>query len=219
MKSFQCVVLALSCLVAASIDAEEAQTKPAEESTEAAEVAKEAEDAPMSQEEVMAKWLELASPGPHHERFERQAGRWLTSMRVWMDPSAPAQTSSGECMNEIILGGRFMQTRCTGTMMDMEFEGVGIEGYDKFRKQYTSIWVDNMGTMISIMTGTCDDKGRRCTYFGRMDDPMTGTVGQVHKSTLSWINPKKAVFELFTPMPGGDWFRMLEISYTRPPKE
>ena len=102
--------------------------------------------------------------------------------------------------------------------MDMPFEGVGLEGYDNFRKHYNSIWLDNMGTMISSMTGTCDESGRRCTYFGRMDDPLTGEIGRMHRSTIQWINPSKAVFELHTPMQGGEWFRMLEITYTRPPE-
>jgi len=56
-------------------------------------------------------------------------------------------------------------------MMGMPFEGIGINGYDNLKKKFVSTWIDNMGTMIVMSTGTFDPATKTFTYMGEMDNP------------------------------------------------
>lgn len=167
------------------------------------------------QDAMMAKWMELASPGPRHELFKPAVGSWAITTRMWMDPGAAPETSTGTCDFHLMLGGRYLVQECKGEAMGMPFEGMGIEGYDNFRKQYVSVWMDNMGTGFMRMTGMCNEDGSRCTYFGRMDDAMTGEIGKTVKATLRREGPDTLYWEMFDLHGGADWVRVMEIAYRR----
>ena len=196
-----CLSMSSLLLASSAIAETEAQTKPAE--------APEVEEA-----DADADLEKLGAPGEHHEGFERGVGNWRTETRLWMSPDAPPESSEGSCKAELILGGRFLRQECDGEMMGHPFSGIGVDGYDNYRQQYTSTWIDSMSTSMSLMTGTCDEKGN-CTYHGRMDDPRTGRLGKTMKTTIRWLTRDKFVFEMFDAYPGGEWYRVLEVAYFR----
>ena len=37
-----------------------------------------------------------------------------------------------------------------GKMKDMQFKGMGVEGYDNVKKKFVASWIDNMGTGIHV---------------------------------------------------------------------
>ena len=52
----------------------------------------------------------------------------------------------------MILGGRYLEQRYEGTMMGQPFSGIGVTGFDNYKKKFVSTWVDSMGTAIMTMT-------------------------------------------------------------------
>jgi hypothetical protein len=115
---------------------------------------------------------------------------------------------------EMILGGRYVQTTWTTSFMGMPFEGRGTEGYDNLAKQYVSSWVDNMGTGILYSTGTCDEKGTKCSYKGDMMDPMTGQKSYMRQE-VTWIDDNTFKTEMSGPGPDGKEFKWMEITVKR----
>jgi hypothetical protein len=94
------------------------------------------------------------------------------------------------------------------------FQGIGYWGYDNVKQQYVSVWMDSMGTGISIEYGTCDDSHKVFTMHGEYDDPWTGQ----HKKTRSVttiINDGKFTFEMFEVGPDGKEVRTLHVVQTR----
>lgn len=161
--------------------------------------------------EMMAKY---STPGPEHKALEAWVGTWDTTAKMWMDPSAPPQESKGVAENKMALGGRFLEQSFEGTFMNQPFTGRGYVGYDLYKKQYVSTWMDTMGTMIVMATGTADASGKKVTMTGQMDDFMTGKKMDF-KETATVIDPDHNVFEMWMPGPDGKMFKTLEIHYTR----
>jgi hypothetical protein len=168
----------------------------------------------MDEKAMMEMMVKYSTPGPEHKALESWAGSWDTTAKMWMDPSKPPQESKGVAENKMTLGGRFLEQSFEGTMMDQPFSGKGYTGYDLYKKQYVSTWIDTMGTMIMTATGTADASGKKVTLTGQVDDFMTGKKMDF-KQTATVIDPDHNMFELWMPGPDGKMFKTLEIHYMR----
>jgi len=166
-------------------------------------------------QEMMAKWAAMNAKGPEHKKFESMVGTWDTEMRMWMSPDAPPSVSKGSAVFKLLFDGRYLEQKYKCDWQGKLYEGIGIEGYDNFKKKYVSIWLGNDSTGILMSMGTADESGKVCTYYGKMDDPMTGQKDKVVKSIAREINKDKAIFEMYDKKPGGDEYKMMEITYTR----
>lgn len=163
---------------------------------------------------MMEAWMKIAAPGPMHEHFKAWTGTWDTEITMWMAPGAPPQQSKGTAVNKLLLGGRFLYSENTGIMMGMPFEGIGISGYDNFRKEFVNIWMDNMGTAIYEMRGQLDASGKVETDTGVWDDPMTG--GKIKVRSVTTIeNQDRIVMVMYQTPEGGQEFKSMEMRYTR----
>ena len=56
-----------------------------------------------------------------------------------------------------------------GKMKDMQFKGMGVEGYDNVKKKFVSSWIDNMGTGIQFSEGTYDPATKTFTYTSEIE--------------------------------------------------
>src|SRR5205807_8613951 len=121
---------------------------------------------------AMDAMMKAASPGEQHKKLESLVGTWNATMKMYMQPGAPAQESHGTAVDEAILGGRFVQEKFNGQFMGMPFNGIGYFGYDNMKKQYVASWIDNMGTSLMTLTGTSDSPNE-FTFKGSAPDPMT----------------------------------------------
>jgi hypothetical protein len=151
----------------------------------------------------MKAMMAYSTPGEIHKMLGQSAGIWKGNITMWAQPGAPATNSLGEATNEMILGGRYLQSKNTGNFMGMPFEGIGITGYDNAKKVFVSSWIDNMGTGMLCMTGTWDAATRSVHFSGSMVDPMSGKD-----------IPVREVLEMYSSAEGKD-FKNMEIRYTR----
>jgi hypothetical protein len=169
----------------------------------------------MTEEEAMAANMKYATPGPHHEHMKETVGRWNTTTRFWMAPGTEPAETEGTSEFTSIMGGRYVLEKFHGNMMGMPFEGMNLMGYDNFRQEHVSVWVDNMSTTMMFMHGSCDaDKGE-ITMEGTYDDVMTGEKNKKMKGTVHLKGKDEFTYEMYMPGPDGEMFKSLEIVYTR----
>ena len=45
-----------------------------------------------------------------------------------------------------------------GKMKDVQFKGMGVEGYDNAKQKFVASWIDNMSTGIQFSDGTYDPR-------------------------------------------------------------
>lgn len=194
----------------------QAQDKPAQGKTaqeKPAQAQPAGEQDPMA--EMMAKWKELNAKGPEHEKFKKMVGEWNAEMKWWMAPNTEPQISQGVATFRLILDGRFVEQKYACDMMGDKYEGIGIEGFDKIKNKYVSLWMDNQSTGVFMSEGTADASGKVFTYFGKMDDPIAGVKDKTVRSVAREIDDNKTVLEMYDTGPDGKEFKSMEITYTR----
>ena len=57
------------------------------------------------------------------------------------------------CTYKTVLDGCAMEMRFQGTMMGTLFKGYMLQSYDRNKKQWQTLWVDNMDAKMSFYTG------------------------------------------------------------------
>ncbi|MCG6915261.1 DUF1579 domain-containing protein [bacterium BMS3Abin03] len=170
-----------------------------------------------SQDEDMAAqqqaWMEYMTPGPMHEMMAKTAGDWKTTIKYWMDSSGDPMVSEGTSKSEMILGGRYLKETSNSTVMGMPMEGISITGYDNSTKEFTSVWIDNMGTGTTVAKGTYDEETKTITLYGSMVDPMTGKDTK-YREVINIVDDNHHVFEMYVDQDGQE-VKNMEVEYAR----
>jgi len=188
---------------------------------------KEAEKAGQSgqpnEADMMAMMMALAKPGENHKMLTQTVGNWTYKLKAWMspDPNVPPQESSGTSVTREIMGGRYVVTDhagkfqmpgADGKMVDMDFKGMALEGYDNVKKKFVATWVDNMGTGIMSLEGDYDAAAKALTYRAEYE-AMPGTKMKV-REVIKLIDKDHRLFEWYEER-GGTEVKTMEMSYAR----
>ena len=166
------------------------------------------------QQAMMDAWQKAAMPGPNHRLLASLTGNWAFSTKMWMEPGAPPESSTGTAVYTPLMDGRYIQGDYKGTFGGMAFQGLGLTGYDNVAQHFTATWADNMGTSIMLMTGSYDPATKVFTYKGDMDDVMKpGTKVKV-RQIVKVHSDDSHVMEWYETR-GGKEIKTMEITYTR----
>ena len=162
---------------------------------------------------MMEKFKEFSTPNENHKVLDRLAGNWDYTIRWWMSPDAKPEESKGTSEIKSIMGGHFIEQAVQGTSMGQPFEGMGIMGYDNEKKQYQSVWIDNMGTGIMTGSGNYDPKTKTLTDQGKFSCPAEGEKS--YRALLKMADNDNFTYEWYMTGQDGNEFRAMEIVYTR----
>lgn len=168
------------------------------------------------QQAAMEAMKQLASPSEGHKALEPFAGTWTYTAEFLMSPEAPAETMTGTAVNTLVLGGRFLKQEITGQAEGWPaFEGIGFTGYDNMRKEYQTVWFDNMNTSMMRGAGQFDAAANALTDQGDFSCPMTGETHRWYRTTWKVVDPDHTIYESYSKTPEGQEFKSMEIHHTR----
>jgi hypothetical protein len=167
----------------------------------------------MSQNEQMNAWMEYMTPAAVHEMLAKANGDWNTISRWWMDPASEPMESEGTAKFEMILGGRYQRSYHTGEVMGMPMEGINLLGYDNATEEFTSIWIDNMGTGTAVAKGKYDEDTQSIILNGSMIDPMT-KKDMSFKQIFKRIDDNHQIVEMYMDFDGKE-FKSMEVEMIR----
>lgn len=167
----------------------------------------------VSQNEQMNKWMEYMTPGAIHEKLASSEGEWKTISKWWMDPAGEPMESEGTAKFEMILGGRYQKSYHTGEVMGMPMEGINLLGYDNATEEFTSIWIDNMGTGTAVAKGKYDEDKQSIIMNGSMVDPMTEKE-MTFKQIFKKIDDNHKLVEMYMDYDGQE-FKSMEVELIR----
>jgi uncharacterized protein DUF1579 len=158
------------------------------------------QDAPkVSQQELMARYMKLAQPGPHHERLKFLEGTWETTSRYTM-AGAPPMEARGTTEYKPVLGGRFVQGEMSSQVMGMPVTVIHMSGYDNTKEKHVSYMFSSMSTAPVVCEGRCSGDCKEITLQGTEEDPGAGY---------------KRDFEIRIRRTGADEF-LVEVEFTGP---
>ncbi len=158
-------------------------------------------------------WMDYMTPGPMHEMMAGSVGEWKSKNTFWMDPAGEPMVSEGTVKFEMIMGGRYMKSTHKGMVMGMPFTGMMLQAYDNATKEFIAIWIDNLGTGMSVSKGTYDEGTRILKSKGTMIDPMSGKE-VYYRQTIQLIDDNHQVVEMFI-LEDGKEFKNMVIELTR----
>jgi hypothetical protein len=209
-------VLGVFALAAGALGQENKGKQPSKGAPPASKEAPKGDASKMSAQEkaAMDKMIEAGTPGEPHKKLDAVVGIFDAKVKMWMDPSKPAEDSSGTSESKWVLGNRYVETRYTGTFMGQPFSGIGYTGYDNVTKKYVGTWMDSASTGKMDTAGTADKSGKSMTLTGRVADPMTGKMCLIREKVTIADNDHH-MMEMWGPDPSGKVYKMMEIHYTR----
>lgn len=166
-----------------------------------------------NQEAMQKAVMEYITPGNTHKMLSKADGQWTVETTLWMEPGAQPIKSTGTADVKMILGGRYQESKHSGNMMGMPFEGISITGYDNAKKVFVNSWVDNMGTGMMNMEGKWDENTKTINFSGKVFDPMTNKEMMV-RETFKMIDDNTQSMEMYMTHDGKE-FKSMELKLTR----
>ena len=174
-------------------------------------------------QEMMKQMMELSKLNENHKLLSDMDGNWNFTIKMWMnpDPSAKPQESKGTGTRKSLMGGRYVMMDVTGKMQmpdetgkmkNMQFKGMGIDGYDNVKKKFVSSWIDNMGTGIQFSEGSYDPATKTFTYTSEIE-VIPGMKTPV-REVIKVPDNNHMVLEWYENH-GGQEKKTMEINYTR----
>jgi hypothetical protein len=167
--------------------------------------------------------MEMSKLNENHKLLADLNGTWNSTVKFWMNPDSnePPQQSKAVATRKSIMGGRYVVMDVTGTMQmpgadgkmkQVQFKGMGIEGYDNVKKKFVGSWVDNVGTGIQLSEGTYDPATKTFTFTGEVE-PAPGMKTPV-REVLKVPDKDHMMLEWYENR-GGQEKKTMEINYTR----
>lgn len=161
----------------------------------------------------MKAMMTYMNPGIMHKVLENEVGTWTGQGTIWTQPGASPVSMATETKNEMILGGRYLQGKNSGSFMGMLFEGIGTTGYDNAKKVFLNSWIDNMGTGMLYMEGTWDEENKTINYTGKIVDPASAKDISVREKMI-FVDANTEKMEMYTTVNGQE-YKNMEVVYTR----
>jgi len=220
------ITILFATLIATPSFAQTTSTSPAgASSSSAAQPA--ASGGQPNQQEMMKQMMEMSKLNENHKLLSSLDGNWNYTIRFWMnpDPNAKPQESKGTATRKSVMGGRYVMMDVSGKMQmpgddgkmkDVQFKGMGLEGYDNVKKKFIGSWIDNMGTGIQFSEGTYDPATKTFTYTSEME-MVPGMKSQV-REVLKVADNNHMMLEWYENQ-GGQEKKTMEINYTRAGKK
>jgi len=151
-----------------------------------------------------------AGPPEEMKKLAFLEGEWDAAMEWKMSDTVETWTkSAGVCRYHYILNGAVMQMEFTSLDTLMPFVGLSLECFDRETGQWQTIWIDNLGSRMTLLTGirgdgkavfTGQDRWQGQTFLSRtstFDETDTSFNWTVEMSTdggKTWITNGKATY-------------------------
>lgn len=179
---------------------------------------------PEEMKAMMERMQAAMKPGPEHAELARWAGSYDLTVKMWMGgPGGPPVEMKGTAEIRSIHDGRFMieeqsyemmMPNAAGGMDKRPHKGLGITGYNNFRRMYETVWCDSLNTQIIKLSGTRPPGSNVTTFYGEMDEPMLNVVGRTIKGVSRVLDDDRFTFEIID-LHAGDNYKVLEMTYAR----
>jgi hypothetical protein len=128
------------------------------------------------------------APGAEHKQLQKLVGEWVLS--------TSGSDKKGRAEFKSLWDGRFIIEDASLPFGDFTMHWRGIYGYDRHRKKYTAVWIDNMDTNIESAEGEMGGVGQVLTLQGRHEDPHTGQPA-TYRWRISLVDDSRLTIEMF----------------------
>ena len=212
MKSFY---VGLSMLVLCFISCKK-EVKPETEAVTVTDSVKTEEpiaEQPLDSATQMKLWITYATPGDAHKMMAAETGTWNCDMTFWEEANGKPSKSTSTANVKMILGGRYQEAIYSGTMMGQPFEGKSTLAYNNASKEFTTTFIDNMGTGMMVATGKYDEANKSMNFKGDMVNPLNGKK-TAYREVYTIVDTNTRKMEMYDTKNGTE-YKSMEIIMKR----
>ena len=168
-----------------------------------------ATEPPLDSAAQMKAWVDYATPGNPHKMMADEVGTWNCDMTFWMEPNGKPEKATSTAHIKMVLGGRYQEANYSGTMMGQPFEGKSTLAYNNASKEYTTTFIDNMGTGMMVAIGKYDEATKSMELKGDMVNPVNGKKTP-YREIYTIVDARTRKMEMFD-VKDGEEFKSMEI--------
>lgn len=168
---------------------------------------------PVDSAAQMKAWQEYATPGNPHKMMADEVGTWNCDMTFWSEANGKPEKATSVAVIRMILGGRYQEADYKGTMMGQPFEGKSTLAYNNASEEYTTTFIDNMGTGMMVAMGKYDESKKSMELKGEMVNPVNGKKTP-YREVYTIVDPKTRKMEMYDVKNGSE-YKSMEIVMTK----
>ena len=168
-----------------------------------------AAEAPVDSAAQMKAWQAYATPGAPHKLMTEEVGTWNCEMTFWYEPNGKPEKSTSVANIKMILGGRYQEGNYVGKIMGAPFEGKSTLAYNNASKEYTTTFIDNMGTGMMVATGKYDEGTKSMEFKGEVVNPVSGKKTP-YREIYTIVDATTRKMEMFDVKDGAE-YKSMEI--------
>ncbi len=168
---------------------------------------------PLDSAAQMKAWIDYATPGLAHKMLADETGTWNCDMTFWQEEGGKPEKATSTATIKMILGGRYQEASYQGTMMGQPFEGKSTLAYNNASKEFTTTFIDNMGTGMMVATGKYDEASKSMNLKGEMVSPLNGKKTP-YREVYTIVDANTRKMEMYDTKNGKE-YKSLEIRMTR----
>lgn len=164
-------------------------------------------EAPVDSAAQAKAWQAYAAPGEAHKLMTDEVGIWNCEMTFWYEPDSKPEKAFSTANIKMILGGRYQEANYIGKIMGAPFEGKSTLAYNNASKEYTTTFIDNMGTGMMIATGKYDEKTKSMELKGDVVNPING-IKSPYREIYTIVDAATRKMEMFDTKNGKEYKSM-----------
>lgn len=167
----------------------------------------------MAQTAEEKAWMAYMTPGEPHKMLAEETGTWDCEMTLWMEPGAKPEKYKSVAEVKMVMGGRYQEGVYKGDMMGMPFEGKSTVGYNNASKEFTTTFMDNMGTGIMVSKGTYDKATKTIKSKGETVNPIDGKKS-AYREEYTFVDTNTRKLTMYDIHEGKE-FKSMEMTMKR----
>lgn len=203
------LVMIVPLLVLALSSCKKEVTMKTDKVTDSVKTVEPMAEQPLDSAAKMKAWTAFATPGAAHKMMADENGTWTCDMTFWEEPDGKPSKATSVAHAKMIFDGRYQETDYQGTMMGQPFEGKSTLAFNNASKEYTTTFIDNMGTGMMVLMGKYDEKTKTMDLKGEMVNPINGNKTP-YRETYTIVDPTTRKMEMFDTKNGKE-YKCMEI--------
>ena len=153
-----------------------------------------------------------SAPTADHDVLDNLWGKWQYAVKIGDASDEPLLLDADY---RWALGGRFLVGSYDGYVDGGLFQAREILGYDSFRGEYRSVWVDNNTTAFTLSTGVYDARAKTLTFKGVQDNVEKDIRDEPFKFVYRFIDENHFRIEVWRPNDAGKLVKGTTVNATR----
>lgn len=159
--------------------------------------------------------FEIKFPTEQHKKLDALRGEWDVAVRFKAGPG-PNDFKDGKatCKSDWMLDGMAMHQQYKSEMNGKPFAVVQVYGYDKEKKKFFELKMDNMDTGVMHNEGDLAADGKSINFTGERIDPMTKKQTKI-RTVLTFVDKDSFHIEWYIPNADGKEEKVVMLNHTR----